>query len=189
MFLLLFALQHCSDSQIDFYRNSLDIALRYNPPKDSNLFGFKIADIPRLLCASPLYLADKTCQNLDDLQTMNGLFYQLHDIEYNNWEFSKGNKIFKIKMHGDRSSNDGNIVKKWCVEGKGIAAKSCLDMANELLTDKVVHLLPDYKLKTLELWLVFPSKEFITPAVHELKDFLTYNCCKLLDKVLKKLES
>lgn len=120
---------------------------------------------------------------------MNGLFYQLHDIEYNNWEFSKGNKIFKIKMHGDRSSNDGNIVKKWCVEGKGIAAKSCLDMANELLTDKVVHLLPDYKLKTLELWLVFPSKEFITPAVHELKDFLTYNCCKLLDKVLKKLES
>jgi len=40
-----------SDSNIDFYRDSVDIALRYGSPTDANLYGFKICNIPGLLCA------------------------------------------------------------------------------------------------------------------------------------------
>lgn len=31
-----------SDSNIDFYRDSVDIALRYGSPSEANLYGFKI---------------------------------------------------------------------------------------------------------------------------------------------------
>lgn len=37
-----------SDSNIDFYRDSADIALRYGSPTDTNLYGFKICDVPGL---------------------------------------------------------------------------------------------------------------------------------------------
>ncbi|MGO2479729.1 MAG: LysR family transcriptional regulator, partial [Pseudoalteromonas sp.] len=47
---------HISDSNIDFYRDSVDLALRYGSPKDNSLYGFKICNVPRLLCASPDYL-------------------------------------------------------------------------------------------------------------------------------------
>ena len=35
-----------SDSNIDFYRDPVDIALRYGSPTDTNLYGFKICDVP-----------------------------------------------------------------------------------------------------------------------------------------------
>jgi DNA-binding transcriptional LysR family regulator len=40
----------------DFYRDSVDIALRYGSPKDAKRYGFKICYVPTLLCASPTYL-------------------------------------------------------------------------------------------------------------------------------------
>jgi DNA-binding transcriptional LysR family regulator len=42
---------HISDSNIDFFRDSVDIALRYGSPSDSSVYGFKICNVPRLLCA------------------------------------------------------------------------------------------------------------------------------------------
>ena len=32
---------HLSDSNVDFYRDPVDIALRYGSPNDTNLYGFK----------------------------------------------------------------------------------------------------------------------------------------------------
>ena len=45
-----------SDSNIDFYRDAVDVALRYGSPDDSNLYGFKICDVQGILCASQDYL-------------------------------------------------------------------------------------------------------------------------------------
>ena len=45
-----------SDSNVDFYRDSVDVALRYGSPTDANVYGFKICNVPRLLCATQGYL-------------------------------------------------------------------------------------------------------------------------------------
>lgn len=50
---------HVSDSRVDFYRDGVDVALRAmtkRAVKDLNLYGFKICNIPHLLCASPNYI-------------------------------------------------------------------------------------------------------------------------------------
>lgn len=47
---------HVSDSAIDFYRDSVDIAFRYGSQNGANLYGFKICDVPRILCATQGYL-------------------------------------------------------------------------------------------------------------------------------------
>jgi len=64
-----------SDSPIDFYRDSVDIALRYGSPSDANLYGFKICNAPGLLCATLEHL-DKngTPEHPHDLPAHNGLF-------------------------------------------------------------------------------------------------------------------
>ncbi|WP_255420953.1 LysR family transcriptional regulator [Pelagibaculum spongiae] len=74
---------HVSDSNIDFYRDSVDIALRYGSPKHPH-----------------------------DLASHNGLFYQLHDIINNVWKFTKDGIEYKIKMNGNRASNDGDLVRR-----------------------------------------------------------------------------
>jgi DNA-binding transcriptional LysR family regulator len=100
----------------------------------------------------------------NDLTTDNGLLYQLHDILNDMWEFSQQGKLIKVKMQSNRSSNDAELVRRWCVSGKGIAAKSCLDMSYDLLSNNVVPILSDFTLKSTELWLVCPSRQTITPA-------------------------
>ena len=176
---------HITDSNIDFYRDPVDIALRYGPqPDDSTLYGFKICDVPRLLCASQTYLDVNAAPfEPDDLQSHNGLMYRLNDTVYDSWEFTRDGTLHKAKMKGNRISNDGDLVRRWCVAGKGLAVKSCLDMSADLLSGRVVSVMPEYEFRSTELWLICPSRQSITPAVRLLRDMFRHKS----EDILKKL--
>jgi DNA-binding transcriptional LysR family regulator len=178
---------HISDSTVDFYRDPVDIVLRYGSPKDSNLYGFKICDVPRLLCASPVYLEQHgTPQHPYHLPTHNGLFYQLHDIIHNVWEFSHNGKPLKIKMNGNRAANDGELVRRWCVTGKGLAVKSCLEVSTDLLAGKLVSVLPEFIPRASELWIICPSRQSITPVVRLLRDIFKQKCAVILKELSQR---
>lgn len=173
------------DRNIDFYRDNVDIALRYGSPDDASLYGFKICDVPRLLCASERYLARRGVpQHPDDLSAHNGLFYQLHDMVHDVWKFTRKGMEFKIKMNGSRTTNDGDLVRRWCVAGKGIAVKSCLDMSTDLLAGNVVSLMPEFKPTPTGLWLICPSRQLITPAIRLLRDTLKDKCGEILSQLM-----
>jgi len=174
-----------SDSPIDFYRDSVDIALRYGSPNEANLFGFKICDVQGVLCATQEYL-DKngTPEQPHDLASHNGLFYQLNDIVHDVWRFTQNGKEYKIKMSGNRVSNDGDLVRRWCITGKGLAVKSCLDMSADLLSGKVVTVMPDFKPRATELWLICPTRQLITPAARLLRDTLKKKSTVILNQLI-----
>ncbi len=173
-----------SDSTIDFYRDSVDMALRYGPPKDSNLYGFKICNVPGVLCATQGYLEQRgTPAHPQDLATHNGLFYQLHDVIYDVWGFTREGEEHTVKMQGNRASNDGDLVRRWCVAGKGVAVKSCLDMHADLLAGRVVNILPHFTPRTSELWLICPSRQSITPAMRLLRDAFKIKSASMLEQL------
>jgi DNA-binding transcriptional LysR family regulator len=177
---------HISDSNIDFYRDALDMALRYGAPADSNLYGFKICNVPRLICASPDYLERfGTPEQPKDLRNHQGLFYQLQEILNDAWLFSDSEKTYKIKPKAYCAANDGDLVRRWCVGGKGIAIKSSLDIADDLLNERLVPLLPDYKVGMGELWLVCPSRQSITPTVRLLRDLFREKTKALLTELVE----
>ncbi len=176
-----------SDSVIDFYRDSVDMALRYGSPDDANLYGFKICNVPGLLCATQEYLDKNGApEHPHDLPAHNGLFYQLNDIVHDVWEFSEGETDYKIKMSGNRASNDGDLVRRWCVAGKGLAVKSCLDISDDLLSGRIVNVMPAFKPRTTELWLICPSRQLMTPATRLLRDMLKKKCTAILKKLIER---
>ncbi|MEW6999074.1 LysR family transcriptional regulator [Colwelliaceae bacterium BS250] len=178
---------HISDSNIDFYRDPVDIALRYGSPNDANLYGFKICNVPRMICAAPEYLENYGVpKHPNDLTTHNGLLYQLHDIIHDVWEFLHQGESIKVKMRSNRTSNDAELVRRWCVNGKGIAAKSSLDMSADLLSDQVVSLLSDFTPKSTELWLICPSRQTITPVVRLLREHLKIKCADVFTQLIDK---
>ncbi|WP_349343176.1 LysR family transcriptional regulator [Marinobacter sp. MMG032] len=176
-----------TDSNVDFFRDSVDMALRYGSPDDSNLYGFKICDVPRLLCAAPSYLNERGVpMHPRDLAGHNGLFYQLQDIPYDLWAFKKGDEEFRVKMRGNRASNDGDLVRRWCVAGHGIAVKSCLDMSHDLLSGRVTNVMPSYAPPVSELWLICPTRQSVTPSVRLLRDTLKQRCHALIERMTQK---
>ncbi|MGY0219589.1 LysR family transcriptional regulator [Endozoicomonadaceae bacterium StTr2] len=178
---------HISDSNIDFYRDSVDMALRYGSPGDASLYGFKICNVPIVLCATEDYLIQNgTPQHPHDLVSHNGLFYQLHDILHDVWKFSDGSTEYKVKMTGNRASNDGDLVRRWCVSGKGLAIKSSLDMAADLLAGRVVNVMPDFHPPQTELWLICPGRQSITPAVRLLREHFKAKCSDILQQLTQQ---
>jgi DNA-binding transcriptional LysR family regulator len=177
---------HISDSTVDFYRDPVDMVLRYGSPKDSNLYGFKICDVPGLLGGAPSYFAQHgTPEHPNDLSTHNGLFYQLHDIMHNVWDFSAQGQTFKIKMKGNRAANDGELVSRWCAAGKGLAVKSCLDVTADLLSGRLISVMPEYIPRATELWIICPSRQSITPAVRLLRDSFRQKCADILTQLVQ----
>jgi DNA-binding transcriptional LysR family regulator len=176
-----------SDSNIDFYRDPIDIAVRYGSPSDANMYGFKICNVPRLLCATKYYLDEfGTPEHPQDLVAHNALLYQLYDIIHDEWEFTAQGKSYKVKVSGNRASNDADVVRRWCVAGKGVAVKSCLDMSADLLTGKLVNIMDEYQPTPTELWLVFPSRQSITPAARLFREKLKHKTTIILEQLVEK---
>jgi DNA-binding transcriptional LysR family regulator len=89
-------------------------------------------------------------------------------------------------MNGNRAGNDGDLVRRWCVAGKGLATKSALDVSTDLLAGNLVSVLPDYKPTYTELWIICPSRQSITPAVRLLRDNFRAKCHTLLKQLVDK---
>ena len=179
-----------SDSRADFYRDGVDVALRAitkDAAKELNLYGFKICNIPHVLCASPDYIA-KHGEPLtpNDLLEHNALLYKLYEVVHDGWELYKGEEKYKIKMNSDRAVNDGDIVRRWCIDGTGIAKKSAIDVAQDLLSGRLQRLMSDYKVPLTEMWLVLPSRQLITPAVRLIRDELKHTINELRDQLIAK---
>ncbi|MDO6445424.1 LysR family transcriptional regulator [Colwellia sp. 1_MG-2023] len=175
---------HIADRNIDLYKDSVDIAIRYGSLVDENLYGFKICDVRRVLCAAPLYIERYGQPKIpQDITEHNALLYQLHELVDSHWRFSRNNETFKVKAVSNRKTNDADLVRRWCIAGKGLAKKSCLDMSNDLLAKKVVRVMKDYEPTSTELWIVCPSRQTITPAVRLLRDFLKKKTNDVINKL------
>lgn len=167
---------HVSDSRVDFYRDGVDVALRAmtkDAVKESQMYGFKVCNIPHVICASPEYI-EKYGGPLtaNDLIQHNALLYKLYDQTHNTWELVKESKKIKVKVRSNRAVNDGDIVRRWCVDGMGIAKKSAIDVSEDLLSGKLERVMNQYQVPLTEMWLMLPSRNLITPAVRLVRDEL-----------------
>ncbi|KEI72143.1 LysR family transcriptional regulator [Endozoicomonas elysicola] len=171
------------DSLTDFYLDRVDLVIRYGELKDSSMVAFTLATIDRVLCASPAYLAAFGMPEMpDDLQKHNCLLFQMNNRLDDVWELTSkaDQERIRIPVSGNRSANDSDIVRRWCLAGKGIACKSRLDMARDLRAGRLVVLLPDYQTPRITLNLICPGRQQITPAVLLLRDLLREKFMQLL---------
>lgn len=165
------------DMLSDFYLDRVDVALRYGEPEDSNMVAFQVATVERVAFASPDYLSRFGMPtHPEDLRKHNCLRYLLGNRAYDMWEFVKEGENSRIRVLGDRESNDADIVRRWAVAGKGIGFKSILDLSADLRAGNIVRLFPDYQSEPLSVWLICPSRKQVTPAILMLRDMLRKKC-------------
>jgi DNA-binding transcriptional LysR family regulator len=177
------------DSLSDFYKDRVDVALRYGSLGDSSMVAFQVATFDRILCASPSYIKKHgEPSSPNDLADHNCLLYWLGNKVFDQWEFSAGEKHYKVKVTGDRDSNDADIVRRWAVSGKGVVFKSSLDMAHDLKMGNVVRLLTGYSSPPLTIWLLCPSRKQVTPAILMLREHLRNQCAEVKENLKQWLK-
>lgn len=171
-----------SDSLSNFFLDQVDVALRYGKPEDSTMVSFHIATVKRITCASPSYIAKNGApSHPNELRKHNCLLYRLDGRLFNNWEYQKGSDSVRVKVDSDRVSNDTDIVRRWAVEGMGIAYRSQIDISSDLIDGNLVELFPDFKSPTVELYLLCPGRKQVTPTVIAFREMLREKCAKIIN--------
>jgi DNA-binding transcriptional LysR family regulator len=137
---------HLSDGVQDLVGDALDLALRYGHLPDSGLVARKLCETRRITCAAPAYLARRgTPRTPEDLAGHNCLTFRVGGRNDATWHFvAPDGRACKVRVRGDRRSDDSALVKLWAVEGRGIVNKSDIDLEDELAGGRLVRLLADH---------------------------------------------
>lgn len=162
-----------SDRLADMYRQPVDVALRYGGVEDANLVALPLAENRRVVCGSPAYFAKHGMPATPaDLRDHNCLCFMLDDSVHDRWTFHAGEETVMVPVSGDRISDDGDLVRRWALQGKGLAYKSHLDVLGDLRGGGLQTALDGYPGEASALCLVCVDRGMLSPAVRHLHDFL-----------------
>lgn len=132
----------------NLYSNKIDVAIRIGTLTDSQLIARKLGEIPRVLVASPEYLAQFGIpQTPKDLEHHNFIFYSAKqaksDIEYHNFT-----RFPHVKMNSNFTVNSVSAVRELVIKGAGIHLGPYWFFSEAIHKKLVVPLLTDYQLKS-----------------------------------------
>ena len=153
-----------TDSLIDIVANGLDLAIRIANLHDSTLVARRLADSPRILCASPDYIARKgRVGTIADLAGHDCLVL----TGTSHWDFVGLEGRFRQRVSGRLTSNTLEALHQACLDGMGVAVLSGWNIRDDLDAGRLIamacetaHPVP------LDIWAVYPTNRLVPPKVH-----------------------
>lgn len=162
-----------TDRPISLVEEAYDLAIRFGELPDSRLSARKLMSNKRFLCASPAYLQQAgEPQTPEELHRHRCILHRQNDDVYGTWRLHKGRKTELVKVRGAVSSNDGDVVMNWALEGHGIVQRSEWDAAKYLASGRLKHIMPGYTLPSADLYVYYLSRRNLPAKVRAFVDFL-----------------
>ena len=130
-----------SDRSIDVVSEGIDVAFHLGLLDDSTLKVRLIADCPRVLCASPSYIArrgmpaDGAALVADRHDCLNLRFPGAKEFQ---WTLQTPEGPRRFEITGPFESDDGDVLTGWALDGRGIVLKPVFDVADHLRSGRLV---------------------------------------------------
>jgi LysR family transcriptional regulator, transcriptional activator for dmlA len=80
--------------------------------------------------------------------------------------------ISRIQVNGPLSSNSGELVRDWCLDGRGIMLRSLWDIAPQLQSGQLTRVLPDWCMPDADIHWLAPYRPDAPRRIRLLIDFL-----------------
>ena len=162
-----------NDRPINLVEKGLDVVIRFGELPDVRLTARLLANNHRVLCAAPNYLKRMGIpEQPKDLSKHECLFIREADESYGTWHFHRGLKAESVKIQGPLTSNDGESVIKWALEGRGIMVRSIWDAEQYIKNGKLKVILSDWELPSADIYAVFPTRNNLSAKTRAFVDFL-----------------
>ncbi|GEO84738.1 MULTISPECIES: LysR family transcriptional regulator [Alphaproteobacteria] len=148
-----------SNRYCDIIENGLDVAIRTRLSEvDSSVTIRKLAEVPRLLVASPDYIEKNgTPAEPEDLERHALLLYTLSD-DWDHLTFTRNDVRKRLPMKPEIASNDGQLLRRAALDGMGILVQPAYVVHNDLAAGRLVPVLENWTLPRLTMNVVFPSR-------------------------------
>jgi DNA-binding transcriptional LysR family regulator len=155
-----------TDRIVDIVAEGIDLALRLGSLRESNLIARRLAPSPRVLVASPIYLADRSApRTIEELAGHECLSYRTPDP----WIFETEAGARQISVSGRFVVNSLDAAEAACLGGAGIAVFARWNVEDSLSDGRLVEIeLTDGHISGWDIWAVYPTRHYVLPKVRVL---------------------
>lgn len=144
----------------------------------------RLARNQRVLVASPAYLkAHGEPQDVQALQQHACLITRENSNAagqpFNVWQLKREKdkrdtecSEARVRVNGPLTSNSGELVRDWCLDGRGIMLRSLWDIAPQLASGELVRVLPSWSMPDADIHWLAPYRADAPRRIRLLIDFL-----------------
>ena len=155
-----------ADRTYGFIDQGYDLAFHTKQLRDSSVKVRRVATLPFVLCASPVYLRRRRplAEPLD-LAEHNCLVHTEDPV----WHFEHGGRTQYYKVPaGGFSSNTYLVLNKAVLEGLGIALLPLRPIFDDIRRGRLKVVLPEYTVQSRPLYVIYP------PGLQSVKKFRVF---------------
>lgn len=146
------------DRVVDIVHEGFDLEIHVGDDIAGQHIGRRLVTNNRVLCASPDYLKRRGVpESLQDLQQHDCLVLKERDNAFGIWQLQGPEGEASVRVSGPLSSNSGEIVLQWALDGRGVLLRSMWDVKPLLQQGRLVQVLADYR-QSADVWAVYPTR-------------------------------
>jgi DNA-binding transcriptional LysR family regulator len=162
-----------TDTTSDLILEDIDLAIRFGALKDSShLIARHLLDSGRAIVASPAYLAQHgRPQSLADLQHHHGIVGMGNGPPLD-WLVLDGEEIRRIVPPAMHRASDGEAIVDMAVAGLGMCQMPTFMVRDAIEDGRLEAVLPDLSNVPVEVHLVWPQRQHLSPQVRHVVDML-----------------
>jgi DNA-binding transcriptional LysR family regulator len=159
------------DQRDDLVAEGVDVALRFGPLSNSTATVRRILAWPRVLAASPAYLATCGVPVTPTDLAQHAIILGPASLG-GHWSFRKGDAAISLQLEGRLTIRASLGAIAAAVEGLGIVMTPLTACRQELERGELVRLLPEWDAGTVELNAVYASGRAAKPSARAFIDYL-----------------
>jgi DNA-binding transcriptional LysR family regulator len=149
---------------------------------DSRNVSRLIGRCERILVASPDYLARHPIRSVKDLPNHTLMHTSSSFDPSSEWSSDLARHAKpESKPAGQFVVNNMQALRVALLAGAGVGAIPTYSIADELMEGKLVQLFPEYPLQTTNVFVVYPSRQFVDAKIKTFVDFLNLSLKQKLD--------
>lgn len=173
-----------NDKHEDLLRGKFDVALRYGQNYALDLVALPVLKQHHFIaCAAPTYLSTHTPPETPIQLIEHECIINTLDQPDCYWRFQNAENIEEIRVKGCFQCEDSDVMRRWAVAGYGVIYLPLLNVANDLLSGRLLPLLPGWQGKPAPLQLVVSHRTQISDSVRLLHRELLKHCSNRMHQV------
>jgi DNA-binding transcriptional LysR family regulator len=162
------------DRAVDLVYDNFDIGVKYGRPEGKDIVIRRLGAIRRILVASPDFLAKvgpiESIERLNEVRVTTTA--AVASSQKTIMLIHRDGAVIEAKVQEVLRTNNPQVITNTLLGSHAAGPVQQLLVLEELAAGKLVRILPEYEVKSNDVFWAYPSVRFMRPAVRAFTDFV-----------------
>ena len=161
------------DRTVDLVYENFDIGVKYGRPEGQEIIIRRLGMARRILVASPAFLAKVgPIDSIERLAEVDVITTAAVLSPRDTLTLQRNGDSFETNVRAVLRTNNAVVIRNTLVGGHAAGPVQHLLILDELADGRLVRILPEFEVKSQDIFWAYPSVRFMRPAVRAFTDFV-----------------